>query len=334
MLKKIFQIFKRDVKVNSREFISLYIILFPIILAIGINLFAPDINDTTISLALLENDNKQIDYLKDYANIELYKNTDEIEKRVNRRDAVIGIALKDNGEYYILSQGNEPTYVVEMAKLLKSFYELDLKVEDTNVTLHSFERTVPPLKKMLVNCSILMISVLGGMLITINLVEEKADNTISAIIVSPISRIAYILGKCIIGVLLAVIGSILLIILTGFTDVNFPQSILAVFSCTLISVIIGFLQGISSDDVMEAIAGIKMMFLPMAGAIAAIQLLSDKWQRVVYWIPFYWTFKGNDAILSKTATWPQILTYTSIVLGITLAVFLLFMPKIRKGLEK
>ena len=333
MLLKILKIFKRDLKVNSRDFISLYIIVFPVLFAIGINLFAPGINDTTVNLALLKNESEMIEYLSDYAKIEVFDSLEDLKSRINRRDDIVGIVSEGSNGSYIMSQGNESEHVVTIAKALKAFYDLDYKLEETNVQIHDFGRTVPPLKKILVNCGILMISVIGGMLITMNLVEEKADNTVSAIMVTPISRIGYILGKCIMGVLLAVLGTVILIWLTGF-KVNIGQTILAVFSCSLISIIIGFVQGVSSDDVMQAMAGIKMLFLPMAGGIAAFHLLSDKWQVVVYWLPFYWTYKNNDAILSNTSTWSQTLICTTIVLVITLIIYILLLPRIRKGLER
>lgn len=84
---------------------------------------------------------------------------------------------------------------------------------------------------------------------------------------------------------------------------------------------------------MNAAANIKVMFLPVAAAIIAIEILSDKWQVLFYWVPFYWSYKGNDAILTQTATWPQVLGYSLIVLALSAVVFVKLVPKIRKGLE-
>ena len=41
MLKKVWTIFKRDIKVNFREAMSIYIIIAPLLLAVGINLVTP-----------------------------------------------------------------------------------------------------------------------------------------------------------------------------------------------------------------------------------------------------------------------------------------------------
>ncbi|MCP5101046.1 MAG: ABC transporter permease, partial [Chloroflexi bacterium] len=285
-----------------------------------------------VDLALLDGDNPEmVTYLEQFANVELFNDVDAVSERLERRDNVVAI-LPEGDDYYILAQGNEPESVVEFAKLLNSYVDLDLEVENTTAVIETFGRTESPLKKLLVNIMILMTSVLAGMLISINIVEEKVDNTVSAINVSPISRVGFILGKSMSGMFLAVYGAVAILWITGFSDVNIGQVILAIVSVTLLSVLIGFIEGINNDDVMNAAAGIKMLFLPLGAGVAAAELLNEQWQILFYWIPFYWTYKGNDAILSYSASWPQIIGYTAIVLALCAAVYYFLAPKIQKGL--
>ncbi|GAF97914.1 unnamed protein product, partial [marine sediment metagenome] len=230
-------------------------------------------------------------YLEDYAKVEIFGDKERVEERVGKRDNVIGI-LPSGDSYALLQQGNEPEGVVLYAKYLLTFYDLDASIEDTNAEIIDLGRTVPPLKKMLVNILILMNSVLGGMLIAINIVEEKVDRTIRAIHLSPVSRKVYILGKSLMGMFLSVYGTIAILLITGFGNVNMGQMLTMVFVSTLISILVGFIQGLTNDDVMNAAGNIKILFLPMAAAIAAVELLSDKWQICFYWIPFYWAYKG------------------------------------------
>ena len=332
MLKKVWTIFMRDLKVNLRDFLSLYILLVPIIFAVGIRLLVPSVNDTTVNLALLEGDDpKMVTYLEQFANVELFADVDAVSERLARRDHVVAI-LPEGDAYYILTQGNEPDSVVEFAKLLNSYVSLDMDVENTTAVIETFGRTESPLKKLLVNIMILMTSVLGGMLISVNIVEEKVDNTVSAINVSPISRVGFILGKSMSGMFLAVYGAVAILWITGYGDVNVGQMLLAIVSVTLLSILIGFVEGLNNDDVMNAAAGIKMLFLPLGAGVAAAELLSDQWQILFYWVPFYWSYKGNDAILSYSASWPQIILYTVIVLGLCTAVYYFLAPKIQEEL--
>jgi ABC-type multidrug transport system permease subunit len=332
MFSKIWSIFMRDIRVNTRDFIALYILLFPIIFAVGIQLLAPSVNDTTVRLALLESDDPaKAEYLEQFASVELFADMEALTTRVEKRDHTVAI-LTEGDTSYILTQGNEPESVTEFAKMLNSFHALGLDVAETTAEFKSFGHSESPLKKMLVNISLLFVSVLAGMMISLNIVEEKMDNTISAINISPISRVGFILGKSMMGLFLAVYGSIALVWITGYGDVNFGQMLLAIFAVTLLSLVVGFIQGIANNDVMNAAAGMKMMFLPVGAAVAAVEILSDKWQILFYWVPFYWTYRGNDAILSYSATWPEIISYTAIVLALSGIVYYFLAPKIQKGL--
>ncbi len=333
MIKKICIIFLRDIRVNTREFMTLYMMIIPLILAVGINFLSPGINDTTVNLALIENENpEQAAYFDDFAHVELFSDEQRVEDRVMSRDDVIGILPKDNG-YYIMTQGNEPKSVLEYSKLLNVLYESDVQLEDARSEIIEFGRTVPPLKKMLVNMLLLLISMLAGMIIAMNVLEEKVDNTVSAINVTPTSRSAFILGKSLTGMFIALFSSIACLLITGFYNVNLGQAALVVFSLTILSLLIGFIQGINSDDAMEAAGSVKLMFLPMAGSIAGYEFVTGNWQIFFYWSPFYWAYRANDMILSKSGTWPQLILYIGIILVICGAVYALLAPRIRKGLQ-
>ncbi|MBU4482774.1 MAG: ABC transporter permease [Actinobacteria bacterium] len=333
MLKRIWTIFIRDLTVNMREFMTLYMIIIPLVLAVGINFLSPSINDTSVNLALIENENPgQAAYFDDFANVELFSDEQKVEDRVMSRDSVAGILPKDNG-YYIMTQGNEPESVLEYAKLLNVLYEADVQLEDARSEIIEFGRTVPPLKKMLVNMLLLLISMLAGMLIAMNILEEKVDQTVSAINVTPTSRSAFILGKSLTGMAVALFSSIACLLITGFYNVNLGQAALVVFSSTILSLLIGFIQGLNSDDVMEAAGSVKLMFLPMAGSIAGYEFVTGNWQIFFYWSPFYWAYRANDMILSKSGTWPQLILFIGIILAICGAVYALLAPRIARKLQ-
>ncbi|GEM02998.1 ABC-type Na+ efflux pump, permease component [Halolactibacillus halophilus] len=332
-MKRIWTIFKRDLKVNVKDFISLYILVMPILFGVLINVFTPGINDTTVNLALLEGENEeQITYLEQFADIEVFESEDEIRNRVEDRDSIVGILPEDEG-YYIMTQGNESEGVIDYAKLLNGLYESDINVEDTNAELIELGQTVPPLKKSLVNGAILFISILGGMLIALNMVEEKVDNTLSAINVTPTSRTTFILGKSVMGVLLTIFGTAAIIFITGFGGINILQMMLIILVTSLLSVLVGFIQGVTNKDIISAAGSIKLLFLPLIAGVLAVEILSDFWQPFFYWDPFYWAYKGTDMILSQSGAWTQILSYSGIVLALCGAVYLVLAPRIRKGLE-
>lgn len=333
MMKKILAIFGRDVKVNKRDFLALYIILFPILFAIAINLISPSVNDTTVNLVLIEGENTaQIEYFEQFAKIDIVKDEEALIERVSRRDAYVGVLPSSDG-YYILAEGNEGQELIDFSKILLTMFNIGADVNDSSSEIHSFGRTVSPLKQMLVNTGLIFTSILGGMLIAINIVEEKVDKTIRAMHVTPISRLGFLLGKSSIGLLLPIYGGIAIILLTGFTGINYGQMLLLVVVSSILSMLVGLIEGLSNDDVMNAAANIKILFLPLAASIAGLELLSDKWQPLFWWSPFYWAYKGNKAVLAYDASWSQVLLYGGIVLLLSGIVYLYLAPKIRKGLE-
>lgn len=333
MLKKIRTIFLRDLKVNRQDFISLYILVIPILFGILINLFSPGINETTIRLAMIDEENSEkVEYFEQFAEVEGFKDEAGVKARVNKRDATIGL-LADGDRDYLVVEGNESDEMVRYAKLLLTFHSLGLDLEDSKSRLVEYDRTVPPLKKTLVDSSILMISILAGMLIALNIVEEKVDRTISAINVTPTSRLTFLLGKSIIGIVFSILGSLALIWITGFGQINWLQLLLVLLVTTLLSILVGIIQGLSNTDVIGTASSIKLLFLPLLAGGLALELLADKWQKFFYWNPFYWAYKGNDAVLAQTASWNEILLYSGLVLLITSLVFVFIVPRIQKALE-
>jgi ABC-type Na+ efflux pump permease subunit len=255
-----------------------------------------------------------------------------VEARVARRDSVFGV-VRENGETVILAQGDEQQSLLDYTKLINVLYDSGAELGDAHSEIVEFGRTVPPIKKIMVNGMLLFISVLAGMLIAMNILEEKSDKTVAAINVSPVPRGVFILGKSLTGMIFALVISAVCILITGFYDINIGQTALVILATTVLSLVIGFSQGISSNDVMEAAGSVKLMFLPLAASVVGYELLSAKWQFCLYWSPFYWAYRANDLILSGGGTWPELLLYVAIILVICGAVTAALAPHIRKGLQ-
>lgn len=333
MLRKIWALFERDLRVNTREAIPLLIIILPLVIAIGINLITPSINDATVNIAMMKNENtEQADYFSNFAHIEYFDSLQAVEERVMERDSMLGV-VKEAGEYIILAQGNEAEAVLEYAKLIKTLYETGAKLEDSHTEIVEFGRKIPKLKKLMANVLLLLNAVLAGMLIALNILEEKAEHTVSAINVSPVSRPAFILGKSLAGIAFTLVMTIACIYITGFHEADIIKVLIVVLATAVLSLMIGFLQGVNSSDVMEAAGSVKLMFLPLAGSIVGYELVGKAWQALFYWSPFYWAYKANDMILSQNGTWLELMTCIVIILAISAVVYVLMAPRIRKGLQ-
>jgi len=333
MVKRILLLLKRDFLSSRRDSLAVIIMVIPLLLAVGITFLAPGLNDTTVRLAMLNSDDtKHIEYMEQFSKVELFNSLDELERRVEKRDDIVAIAPTGNS-YEIILQGNESELVGEYALQLNTLYELGATKEETTAQLLSCGRTAPPVKAMLVNILILMTVMLAGMLIAIGIVEEKTENTINAINVTPVSQTEFVIGKSLLGGGVAMLGIIGALLITGFYDINWIMIILVGFTSMILSLIVGFLQGISSADVIEAAGSVKLLFLPIAGGIAVYEFVAANWQWTMYWNPFYWAYKANNLILSRTADWGTVLLSIAIVIGLSLIVYLLTLPRLLKGLS-
>ena len=333
-MKNIIRIFRKDAKIATRDMMLIYIIIIPIICAIGILLFDPSIEDSSINLAILETAPLEYrQYMETYAKVEVFKDLKALERRVLKRDDIAGVIMEGDS-FKIILEGNEDPALEYGAKVLNSQYKLGSTRENTTAMISSFNKTVPPLKTLLTNTLILLIIMLSGMIIAIGIIEEKTDNTISAINVTPVSQNDFILGKSLLGGIVAIVSVIISVIILGYYDVNWIMILLVCFTTMILSMVIGFLQGIASEDVIEAASGVKMLMVPIIAAIAVFELVSDKWQWTMYWNPFYWSYKANNMILAGKALWSEVLLYSGLVFAISMVIYFLGMPKIRKGLSK
>ena len=333
MLKKAFLIFIRDLRIARRDSMSLVIMIMPVFMAIGINFLVPGLNDTTVNLAMLESDTAEhIGYMQDFAKVDVFNSRDELIERVNRRDNVAAI-VPDGSGYEIILQGNEPEMVEEYAVALNALYELGATKDETTASMYSFGHTVSPIRTMIVNMLISMIVMLSGMMIAISIVGEKADNTINAVNVTTASQTAFVMGKSMMGGFVALVSIIATLLITGYWDINWIMIILVGMTSLILSQVVGFVQGLASDDIIEAATNVKMLFMPIAGSIAGYELLADKWQWTMYWSPFYWAYKANLLVLSKSADWPTVLLCTVMVFVLSMVVYFISRPKIRTGLS-
>ena len=169
----ILKVLKKDGKIAFRDLLIIYIIVIPLIMAVAIRLFSPGISDSAVKIAMLESESKEaIEYMQDIAQVELFENREELEKRVLKRDDVPALILKD-GKTQIITEGNEDFQTVEAVKTIAALYEVGSITEDTTAEIFHFSKTVPQVRTTLTNILIQLIIMLSGMIIALCVVDEK-----------------------------------------------------------------------------------------------------------------------------------------------------------------
>ncbi len=333
MVRKIFTITKRDIKSGLRDYMILYIIIAPFILAVVLRMMTASVGLTTINVAVDKSiDEAFIEYLGQHVDIEIFENQDDVKNRVNDTDDIFGL-VKQSDSYNIIQQGNETGGGIDVLDFIVNSYEnqdLELPVE---VNISDVGWRLSPFKQFGGNLLTIFVSVFGGMIILMNIVEEKQENTLAAVNVSAIKRIEYVIGKALLGFILPLVHAFGILAILDYGDINYIMVSVVILSIAVISVIIGFVIGVTNDNILGAISSMKMLFVPILGSIFGAIFLNSKWHFLLYWSPFYWAFDALNSIILQTATWSQILINSGIIILITAIVFMMLSKRIKRGLS-
>lgn len=332
MLNKIFAVVRRDIKSGTRDFLMVYILIAPFLLALALRALVPSAGSTTIKTAVLEGtDSAFVSYLENYGTVEVLRDRPALIDRILKTDDIFGV-IDNDGKHEIIRQGNESEGFSEVLAYIIRSYETDIKLP-VEVVISDIGWNLSPLKHQGAIFLIVFGSVFGGMLIVLTLVEEKMSNTIAAINVSPISKKEFVIGKGLTGFAMPFIGSFAVIFILGFEGINYAMLAVLIACISLISIIIGFSVGVVNTEPISAIASMKTTFVPILASVFGAMFLTEKLHFLLYWSPFYWAYKGMDEIILQTARWSNLLLYCLMILIITTGVFLLLAKRIKHGLK-
>lgn len=331
-ISRVYKVFKRDIVSVFRDFMIFVTAILPIILAMVLNIFIPDVENASIRFVLNSNIESEVmaEFGK-YGEVELANTREDLYERVEGSDEVAGIDFVD-GEYVIVLQGNEKTVSKNTAAMiLDEYFNLgeslvDVKISDVGVK-------ESPVRRLGTIFILLFSMVAPGLVVGINLVEEKESNTLSALNVTPLTRWELYSGKIAFGLVLSMFHVFAVAFIMGYGDVNLIMLFVAFLSSAFIASVLGFLTGATAENQVAAIALVKLSFMPVMLSFAGSIIIPERWQIFLYWSPFYWDFKVLDGILTKSIEWSQVLYFCGLILLTSTAFYLIFRRKIIGGLQ-
>ena len=332
-MRKILAIILRDIKSGTRDWMIIYLSLASILIALVLRALIPSVSESTLNVVMLDDSPSAFtSYISDKANVSMVSDLEALEERVLRMDDVLGVVAQGEN-FEIVKQGNEVIPMEEPLRIILNAYgktdtQLPLEIKFSDIGWR-----MSPIKLEGGILLIIFTTVFGGMLILLNLVEEKMSNTLSAINVTPLYRSQFIVGKGLLGFFIPIFGSLCAALILGFDGINIPMFLVSVVAIALISIIIGFSIGVMNDEPISAIASMKMVFFPIMASVFGAIFLPDKWLPILYWSPYYWAYDSIHAILLQEALWSQILFNAGMILVLTSLVFAALYKRIQRGLN-
>lgn len=331
MLKRILRITRRDFISSVREFILIYIMIAPLLLAWGLTFFVPSVETTTMIFAVDKTvPDQTVQALERYGQVERFETREALEKRLAAIDEVFGVI--QNGERHeILLYGDEREGADAILQVVLAEIEHGAKGNmEITFTDDGFQES--PVALVGTVSLVLMALALGGGVIGLNIVEEKEDGTIRALTVSPMRRLEFVVGKALTGLVLAFVQIAGIMTIVGYMHVDLLQLVWMTAVSLILLVLSGFLIGVVSPNQIAALANMKFSFLPIGVSVIVAVAAPVQYHFLLYWSPFYWSYMGYVDIINQVATWSSLLYQSAWIVGISGILVVATAGRIRKGL--
>jgi hypothetical protein len=319
MLQRIVSMIAKDLRTSTRDQISLYILVSPILVGLLLALVIPMFEDqkpqfvATRSLA-----ERDLDALATHGHLELVDDRAALERRVLERDDITGVVPAqrpgDPSAVEVIVQGDEPEQLQALPRLILDRARLDPAAPATSVSHPKHGSELRQIAAALLGFSV---SVLLALLIGLTILDEKTTKTHLIYDVSPLRFGEYLVAKL---ALLTILSLVLVVPAIGIPlglDLDWLAVALMVLAGTPFAACIGLLIGVFAKDQLNAVGLIKLLCpvwtsLPILGFV-----LPDPWMWTQFPFANHWAVQGLFHALGDGA---QIWTHAALGLATGLPV--------------
>jgi ABC-2 type transport system permease protein len=330
-VRRVLNIFKLDTLNSRRDKVMIYTLLAPIILTIVFKLISPDFQSLSIDFVVPENAAKLAVQLDRYANVEQVASIQEMKDAVARGDDRIGV-YESEGKYVLVMQGDESPQARELAELaISAILEGDTSL--INIDFSDNGRVIPPITLFGFSFVVILSFTLGGFIIGFSIIEEKESGAMRALMVTPISKAEFLLGRSIMGISVPIVHALLAVLIFAIGGLDILKLIMVTVVSSVIGIVMGFLIGVMSSSQMTGLANMKISVLLLLMPVMIAFVLPENRQFIFYWSPTYWSFAALKDILTRNAEWGGFLLQLLWISLTTGLLFLLMRGKIKSGLK-
>ena len=329
-IKIISSLITREIRAYLKSLIVISMLVLPVIITFTLGFFMPSSKEKTYIFAVNKISGQSIvDELANYGNVELFNSFEEVYSRVLKRDDAIGIDILDN-KPYILLEGNEPLFIETYAKLILKNHQ---EGKRSKVFISDIGLTSSPLIFYLTSGAIIISIFLSGLIIGLSILRERLNKTISMVLVSPVTKLQFLITKCLPAFFIPLINLYLIIRVMPIINIDYIMLFSITLAASLSSILIGFIIAFLSKSQISAANYAVIVFIIITGSVAMFIFSPQKYHGFVYWSPFYWSFTGVYNILNESFVWRDVLKHLGLCLILNIAYITVLKDRVFKSIK-
>ena len=313
-----------------RDNIILYMLIAPILLAIGARVVLPSVNQAQYTFAVQAGlESGVIDKIDSIANIEFFPDQISVKERVLRSDDVPGVILQDN-QLELIMEGNEGGE----ADILRSVFEQVLVGDPvSSITFTRSEGMRSLVKEYTAMLFIMVGSLLGALVMAFNIIEDKESNALRALGVSPLSMLELTLARGLFALILslAIILAATLIIMG--TTINYGLMLIGFLFSIGLPILTGYAIGGFADSQLKAIAILKFYMLIYLTIPAVSIFVPRSWHWLFYGLPNYWMWHTFENVFIGNLGGPGFWWSGIITIGLSFIFLGIAFPILRRQMK-
>ena len=348
-MKQFVEMVIMDIKMTYKSFMSLFLLIIPLVILLVLKGFLPSVEDTTETIAVVTEgplavQEEMVKTLGRIADVKKYATLEEVKKKMNGYGSAEGLYWDPERDQYVslverTLKGNTSfstaSRIIRQALLKKEF-----PGEERATSFYSHvpeelkdRSEIPPVASMGGAVFIVYLLIIMGFVIGLSIVTDKEYGTNKAIRVSPVTKAEYFFGRVVHPVLIILVYTIICLLLLRLMEVNILQVYVIVIASLLTTLFFGLVLGGLAHNETEGIGYGKMLGMVSLLSLLGGILMPDNWKWVVYWVPLYWIFDNLQDVFTHVSTWASVFWKSGVIIGTTLVYFFLLRKKLLKGLS-
>ena len=331
MLKRIINLMHQDWTNALRDNILLYMMIAPLLLAVGARFFLPSLNQNQYTFAVQSSlSSEMIQRLDQIGRILMFNDANGVKERVLRSDDVPGLII-ENDQPQIIMEGNEGDEAQVLRSVIEQALSGDVVAQYTLTQGESRARSL--LKEYGAIIFILINTLLGALVMAFNIIEDKESKAMRALGVSPLSMLELTIARGLFALVLSLVMVVSSTMILVGTQMNFGLLLMGFAFSIALPILTGYVIGGLADSQLKAIAILKFYFLIYLTLPIITVVIPQKSHIFFYWLPNYWMWHTFEQVFIGNLGGPGFWLSGIITFISSLLLVMIYYPFLRRQLK-